>query len=766
MKLTFFRKNIAIALTVLSVILLETVFLFYSQSNIRQTSNALINKDMAMLNMAHEVKLSVVQVQQWLTDISATRGLDGLNDGFDEAAANAKKFRSLIEQLQNLDPANAGAYQAMLPVFENYYDAGRQMAQAYIDQGPAGGNAMMGNFDNAAAAMTEQVDTFLSGIIEKANDRGASQLALVDTLGLITIVATLCLFASIALAFYQGRALQKFLGDDPENLKRVVDNISRGDLTATEIRSNDNSVYSAIHQMQQRLSRIIEHDIQTIMNAANAGDLSKRIDTDDKPGFYQHLCQSINDLVENNQHIIDDTARVFAALEHGDLTQTIKRPYRGSFNQLKTNANATVERLQHIISHDIQDIIRAVTHGELERRIDTRDHKGFFADISEGINQLVDSMASFIEDIHHSMDNIASGDLTRPIDKVYSGRFSNLKDTVNRTIAELDSVLARLQGSASEVDATAREIADGNNQLASRTEHQASALEQINSSLAQLSATVSNNADNTSQAQQLAQDTRGSVEKGGDVMKKAYEAMQEINSSSQKIAEIIGVIDEIAFQTNLLALNASVEAARAGEQGRGFAVVATEVRNLAGRTATSAREIKELIVDSVHKVEIGVDLVNESSRSQQEIARNISQVSTLITEISTSSIEQSHGIEQVNGAVSSMDSVTQQNTALVEETSASALNLTQKADELRQIMGFFKVSGRDSMMAPPKRATSPSIPARTSQSGSGHTALPRPTTSSALATASKARPTETPLKTRSVPETSTQAFEEDDWEEF
>ncbi len=323
MKLTFFRKNIAIALTVLSVILLETVFLFYSQSNIRQTSNALINKDMAMLNMAHEVKLSVVQVQQWLTDISATRGLDGLNDGFDEAAANAKKFRSLIKQLQNLDPANAGAYQAMLPVFENYYDAGRQMAQAYIDQGPAGGNAMMGNFDNAAAAMTEQVDTFLSGIIEKANDRGASQLALVDTLGLITIVATLCLFASIALAFYQGRALQKFLGDDPENLKRVVDNISRGDLTATEIRSNDNSVYSAIHQMQQRLSRIIEHDIQTIMNAANAGDLSKRIDTDDKPGFYQHLCQSINDLVENNQHIIDDTARVFAALEHGDLPLTI-----------------------------------------------------------------------------------------------------------------------------------------------------------------------------------------------------------------------------------------------------------------------------------------------------------------------------------------------------------------------------------------------------------------------------------------------------------
>jgi len=207
----------------------------------------------------------------------------------------------------------------------------------------------------------------------------------------------------------------------------------------------------------------------------------------------------------------------------------------------------------------------------------------------------------------------------------------------------------------------------------------------------EMTSTVKQNADNTRQANQLAINTREQAEKGGEVLSKAVDAMSEISTSSKKIADIIGVIDEIAFQTNLLALNAAVEAARAGEQGRGFAVVASEVRTLAGRSADAAKEIKGLITDSVEKVDLGSQLVNESGKTLEEIVTGVKKVTDIIAEIAASSQEQANGIEQVNSAVMQMDEMTQQNAALVEEAAAASSEMTGKVKLLSGLSLQFKL---------------------------------------------------------------------------
>ena len=242
------------------------------------------------------------------------------------------------------------------------------------------------------------------------------------------------------------------------------------------------------------------------------------------------------------------------------------------------------------------------------------------------------------------------------------------------------------------VSTAAQQIAHGNDDLSQRTQEQASSLEETASSMEQMTSTVKQNAENASHANQLARGAREQAERGGEVAGRAIIAMSEINASSSKIADIVGLIQEIAFQTNLLALNAAVEAARAGEQGRGFAVVATEVRSLAQRSAGAAKEIKGLINDSAEKVRSGSELVNQSGKALAEIVESVKKVTDIVAEIAAASQEQSAGIDQVNNAVMQMDEMTQQNAALVEEAAAAARAMQEQAGELTSQVGFFQLN--------------------------------------------------------------------------
>ncbi|KDC50455.1 methyl-accepting chemotaxis protein [Pseudoalteromonas fuliginea] len=357
------------------------------------------------------------------------------------------------------------------------------------------------------------------------------------------------------------------------------------------------------------------------------------------------------------------------------------------------------------IEKEIAALISAAGKGDLDTRVIENGKEGFFLRLAQGLNSLVKIVDDAVADTGDMLDAMANGDLSKRIEKEYKGSFDKLKRDANTTADKLTEVINRINSSATLVASGAEEISQGNADLSQRTEEQASSLEETASSMEEMTSTVRQNADNAKVANDLAEETCEKAIQGGEVVNRAVTSMSAINESSKKIADIIGVIDEIAFQTNLLALNAAVEAARAGEQGRGFAVVAGEVRNLAQRSAGAAKEIKELIRDSVGKVADGSQLVNESGATLKEIVVSVQRVTQMISDITEASEEQSAGIEQVNKAISQMDEMTQQNAALVEQASAAGESMAEQANEMRRLLNFFSLGQQDIAMISPTMRT-------------------------------------------------------------
>ncbi|MHC9064168.1 methyl-accepting chemotaxis protein [Nitrospira sp. CMX1] len=302
-------------------------------------------------------------------------------------------------------------------------------------------------------------------------------------------------------------------------------------------------------------------------------------------------------------------------------------------------------------------------------------------------------MEQLVTESQAVLGKLAANDLTQPMTGTYQGELAKIKASINAVVQNLTQTITTVREAVEAVTTGAEEITKGSEDLSQRTSEQAGSLEETSASMEEMTSTVKQNADNAKQANQLAITARDTADKGGVVTKKAVEAMGEINKSSKKIADIITVIDEIAFQTNLLALNAAVEAARAGEHGRGFAVVAAEVRNLAQRSATAAKEIKGLINESIQRVTDGSELVDQSGKTLEEIVHSVKRVTDIIEEITAASQEQASGIDQVNKAILAMDESTQQNAALVEETTSAAQSMKGQAKELMRQVEAFKVQG-------------------------------------------------------------------------
>lgn len=401
------------------------------------------------------------------------------------------------------------------------------------------------------------------------------------------------------------------------------------------------------------------------------------------------------------------------------------------------------------VEAELAQVIDAAVAGDLSRRIGLEGKKGFYRQIADQLNSLLDVNATSLQGVLDVLQALAAGDLTVRMDGDYQGVFARMRDDANRTTGQLTALVGSIQGASRAINTASGEIVSGNSDLSRRTEQQAANLEETAASMEELTSTVKQNAEHAHQANQLVIGAADVATRGGQVVGEVVDTMHEIQRSSRRIAEIISVIDGIAFQTNILALNAAVEAARAGEQGRGFAVVASEVRSLAQRSATAAKEIKALIDDSVEKVSNGSTLAEQAGRTMGEMVASVQRVTEIMAEISAASQEQASGIEQVNQTIAQMDETTQQNAALVEEASAAARSMEEQAGQLSDAVSAFRLSD-----------DTPGL--------SNAAATPAP----AAASASRARaqaPAAAPAARRGAPaqpKRNEPALAGDDWQEF
>ncbi len=386
---------------------------------------------------------------------------------------------------------------------------------------------------------------------------------------------------------------------------------------------------------------------------------------------------------------------------------------RGKFTAIAETLDKSIEAIRTLVA-DADMLAKAAVEGRLDTRADATRHQGDFRKIVHGVNETLDSVIAPLGEAGRVLEAMAGRDLTQTVLRDYKGQLDGLKSHINLAVKNLNGALEQVADSAQQAAASAVQISDASQTLSQGATEQAASLEQITSSMSQIGSQTKTNAENALQANAVTKTAREAAETGGARMNMMVEAMAEINASSQQIAKIIKVIDDIAFQTNLLALNAAVEAARAGRHGKGFAVVADEVRNLAGRSAKAAKETAALIESSGKKVENGLQVATTTAESFKEIMANIVKVTDLVGEISAASNEQAQGISQITTGLSQIDQVTQQNTANAEETASAAQELSGQSAKLQELLALFKLNGHigqtDPTKTPAVRRHTPAAP--------------------------------------------------------
>ena len=534
---------------------------------------------------------------------------------------------------------------------------------------------------------------------DKINNANAthrnSMLAIIAVVVLLVVVAaTLATVISRAVTGPLGKAVQ------------AIQAVARGDLSvSTQATSKDEAgkMLAATTEMTAMLRRFSE---QTQMMAQmHAGpDISHRI-PEDFPGVYGQLASGINTVIFEHLDAIRDAIDVLNQYATGNLTPDARR-LPGSRAILHESMDAAKASLL-AINTQIQQLASAAAAGDFSQRGDAQRFDHDFRVMIEQLNSMMQVADGNLGQLSQLLQSIAAGDLTARMDGQFNGVFARMRDDANTTVAQLTQIVGQIQASASSITLAAGEIASGNSDLSRRTEQQAANLEETAASMEELTSTVRQNAAHARQANQLAIGAHGVASQGGEVVGQVVTTMSAIEASSKKIAEIISVIDGIAFQTNILALNAAVEAARAGEQGRGFAVVASEVRTLAQRSAAAAKEIKGLIDDSVGKVAEGSSLVHQAGSTMGEIVASVQRVTDIMAEISAASQEQSAGIEQVNQTVVQMDETTQQNAALVEEATAAARAMEDQAVQLGEAVARFRLASQGTTAIPARPLAAP-----------------------------------------------------------
>jgi methyl-accepting chemotaxis protein len=585
---------------------------------------------------------------------------------------------------------------------------------------------------------SENIDAVIQSHAQTSKlDYEAAQSSYKRLIKLMTILTSVGLLIGLSLSYLFAHFLKKSLGCEPRAARHVANQIAAGNLNnRINLDKNDQtSLFAALNSMQTSIRSNLEiattkaEEMLRIKSALDATSINLRIA--DKDGNIVYLNPALIKTLQKTQDVIRQKLPSFDA--NNIIGQSIGMFYDDAQTALNILKNLRTERQANIViggrdywlitnpifnadgvqqgtvgqwidktdelrtQTEIAELVKGAAAGDLSHRINLDGKTGFFLDLAQNINQMVASTDGVINETVGALGRIANGDLTHNIDTDYEGAYGVIKDNANLTMARLTDIVTEIQSVSHNINISAAEISAGNVDLSQRTEEQASSLEETASSMEEMASTVKQNAENAMQANKLAFTASELAVWGNEVVGGVVSTMTDINASAKKMGDIVGVIDGIAFQTNILALNAAVEAARAGEQGRGFAVVAAEVRSLSQRSAVAAKEIKQLIGDSVSKIEGGSKLVKEAGNNMDEIVTAVKKVTEIVGEIASASQQQSAGIDQVNNAITNMDEVTQQNAALVEQAAAAANSMEQQTQGLIDSVAVFKLKNTNEM---------------------------------------------------------------------
>ncbi|WDJ99665.1 MCP four helix bundle domain-containing protein [Xanthomonas campestris pv. incanae] len=619
-----------------------------------------------------------------------------------------EEYAKAREELYAIPPSNEG--KAIREEIDRRRGVAKELNDKVIEL------SLGGKSDEALALLLTKAAPTLQSWQDKINenialqDKLASEASAValqsmdDSRKMLVAGTVLVVLLSGALGLLITRSLTQPLS----RATRAAESIAGGKLdndVDTQATDESGRLLKAMSKMQDQLRNLIT--AQTDMaKRHDDGQISFRIDASAFPGDYGRMAHDTNLLVASHVAVQTDLARIMGRYAIGDLSDDMsklpgeKAVFTDTMAQVKTNLAA--------MNHEIKHLAQSAANGDFSARGDAERFQYDFRVMVDSLNTLMSTADGNLQSLSSLLQSIAAGDLTARMSGEFRGVFAQMRDDANATATQLAEIVGSIKTSAVSIKGAASEIAAGNQDLSQRTEQQAANLEETAASMEELTSTVKQNAEGARQANQLAIGAASVAVQGGEVVGKVVETMSGIEASSKKIADIISVIDGIAFQTNILALNAAVEAARAGEQGRGFAVVASEVRTLAQRSSGAAKEIKDLIDDSVQRVAEGSALVHTAGKTMGEVVASVQRVTDIMGEISAASQEQSAGIEQVNQTITQMDETTQQNAALVEEATAAARSLEEQAVQLTEAVAVFKTDA-GYVAAPLQQASRPAV---------------------------------------------------------
>lgn len=526
---------------------------------------------------------------------------------------------------------------------------------------------------------------------EKVNALRHELIEKIDQIEQISMVIIgLLLLASLWLTY----SIPRKIDDDLQQAISTANAIANGDLnTPIEVNRTDEigQLLTSIKRVQDTL-QLLTKEMKHMAQMHDAGDIDIIINKAKFQNDFQQIANNVNDMVAAHINVKKKAMAVFKSFGDGDFNANIEKlPGKKAF------INDTIESVRHnlkTITSETNSLIKAVSNGQLNQRASTDQLDGDWKAMIVGINQIVDGIVLPVNEAVAVLMEIEQGNLTQTVQGNYKGQLNDFKQTVNNTVIKLSETINQATQTSQTVSHNSQELAQGAADLSQRIQQQAAAVEETSATMNEMASAVETNTQNAQQVAHLAQEVQTKAKSGVAVMRQTINAMQSINDASTKIADIVTLMDSIAFQTNLLALNAAVEAARAGEHGRGFAVVAGEVRTLAQKSADAAKEIKTLIDDSVNRVKNGMQLAEKSGEMLNDIDQSIELVSEMTDNIANASKEQSEGINQVHKAISQIDQVTQQNAALVEETTAAAESMSSETDILQRNMSFFNTGYR------------------------------------------------------------------------